>query len=159
MLASAGSAYKYGQEFHVKARAAKDAEGVARTEKEVAEVALGEVRALRAEQQRDTTDKNAELARGVAYLMALAKENGIKIGSIGSNGLSGSGSKPFESIFAPVPLTDGKLHKADILLKAQYGSYDGFLKFFEEVRSSGMAIQSVTVRSSNFEASIRVMGV
>lgn len=158
MLASAGSAYKYGKEFEAKTKTAKDAEALARADKEMAEVALAEVIALPESKLRKTRGKNTALAHGVASLMSLAKENGIKIGAIGSAALGNSGAKSIESIFTEVPMTNGKLHKTDVLMKANYQSYEGFRNFFEEVSKSGMAVQSVVVRNSYFEATIRFMG-
>lgn len=159
MLASAGSAYKYGKEFEAKAKAAKDAEGLARTELEATEVALAEVRAIPTEHKHETRNRNIELAQGVAALMTMGKKHGIKIGALGSSATAGANATPMESIFSPVPMTDGKVQRADVMLKADYETYDGFLKFFEEVRSSGMSIQSVTIKNSSFDAVIRMMGV
>lgn len=159
LLASAGSAYKYGKEFEAKTKVAKDAEGVARAELDATEVALAEVRALSFKRKHETRNRNLELAQGVAALMTMAKKNGIKIGAIGSSGAAGANTTPMESVFSPVPMTDGKVQRADVVLKADYETYEGFLRFFEEVRSSGMAIQSVTIKNSTFDSVIRVMGV
>lgn len=158
LLASAGSAYKYGKEFEAKAKIAKDAEVLARTNLEAAEIALAEVGALSESKSGDLQGRNLELAHGVATLMALAKGNGIKVGAIGSASLGNSGAKSIESIFTSVPMTDGKLHRTDVLMKANYQSYDGFRNFFDEIRKRGMAVQSVTVRNSYFEATVRFMG-
>ncbi len=132
---------------------------LARTNLEAAEIALAEVQALPESGSHGVREKNMELAHGVAVLMALAKGNGIKVGAIGSASLGNSGAKSIDSIFTAVPMTDGKLHRTDVLMKANYQSYDGFRKFFEEIRKNGMAVQSVTVRNSYFEATVRFMGI
>lgn len=133
-------------------------EGVARTNMEVAEIALSEVQALEMGPAQVKMEKNAELAQGVASIMTLAVENGIKISNVGTTGSGPQGAKAIETIFTTVPLTAGKLHRADINVKGEYKSYEGFQAFFEQLRRRGVAVQSVNVRRSFFEATIRFMG-
>lgn len=127
---------------------------------ELAEIAHAEVLALKEsnEREREIAGKNAELAQGIATIMTLAKESGIKIGSVGSVGAGQQESNAIENIFEAVPMTAGKLHRADVAVKGEYASYEGFLSFFEELKRHGIAVQSATVRRSNFDATIRFMG-
>lgn len=105
------------------------------------------------------TERNLELARAVPLVAAIARKNGVKIASFGtSGGVAGNASK-FESIFVPVPMTGDRLYKADVLLRGEYESYKSLLDFFDELRNSGVAVQSASIKGKAIDAVVRVAGV
>lgn len=104
--------------------------------------------------------KDVALASGVGSAMALAVAHGVKIASVVSlTDQAVANAKPVSSLFAPVAMSGGRLFKADILIKGGYKDYDGFRRFFSGLSQRGVSVQSVSVKKTSFEATLRLYGV
>ena len=160
----AGSAIKFGNGARAEAKLATADELQAKTEREVAESALSSVRALKGVSPRSVVavrkieKRDLALATGIGALMTSAEANGVRVASAETVGTPSTGA-PLESMFSPVPLTNGALYRTDVAIKGDYKDYQGFKGFFAGLAHSGVSVQSVQVRQATFEATLRFYGV
>jgi hypothetical protein len=159
-LVLAGSAWKYGNQFKSDAVVSSQAEAKARMDTEVAEIALSSLGQMKRARSRITpAEKSMALANGVGTVMGIATVNGVKIEAITSQTKQqmAKGVK-IDSLFTPVPLAGGKLHKAEILIKGSYRDLAGFNGFFDALGRAGLSTQKLSVKKSSFEATVRIFG-